>query len=457
MFKAQLDSISKNISNLKVGDSVLARLGRGSLWTLIGFGGNIILRMLSSLILTRIFLPDIFGLMAIITSILIGVQLLSDVGIRNSIIQNPRGEEPTFLRTAWTIQVIRGFVLWLIIYLISKPLADLYNEPDLVRILPFVGITTIISAFASTSMHVITRKLIVGKLIRFELFIQLIGLITTVILALQWRDIWAIIVGNVITTTIATIGSYVYFRGGVVGFQLERPACLDIIHFGKWIFIATTLTFLVGQGDRLLLGTILSKTELGLYNLAVLFSQLSMVVLSALSAKTLVPALSEVNNKDQGQLNNIFHVIQKYLILFILPIILITAIFGNHIIMFFYETPYHSAGWILQILSVGMVIQLLCYSIAPILLSKGDSFSHMISIGSWSFFYITAMIVGYKMSGLVGLIIGISIAPLAWLPIVSYQAGKYIKVNHKLSIIVIISSSIIIGFGWWLVGVNIVI
>ena len=51
--------------------------------------------------------------MALIQTFIIGLQMFSDIGIYPSIIQNKRGEEPDFLNTAWTIQIVRGGVLWL--------------------------------------------------------------------------------------------------------------------------------------------------------------------------------------------------------------------------------------------------------------------------------------------------------------------------------------------------------
>ena len=52
--------------------------------------------------------------MAIVVVFLQLLECFSDVGIGPSIIQSPRGEEPTFRNTAWTIQIIRGGALWVI-------------------------------------------------------------------------------------------------------------------------------------------------------------------------------------------------------------------------------------------------------------------------------------------------------------------------------------------------------
>ncbi len=75
---------------------------RGLLWTMTAYGSNQILRFATNLILTRLLMPEVFGLMALVNSLRVGLELFSDLGIVQNIVQSPRGDRPTFLNTAWT-------------------------------------------------------------------------------------------------------------------------------------------------------------------------------------------------------------------------------------------------------------------------------------------------------------------------------------------------------------------
>jgi len=78
---------------------LLSRAVSGSFATLAGSGVSQLLRFLSNLALTRLLAPEAFGLMTLVTTFMQGLRMFSDLGIGPSVIQSPRGEEPTFLQT----------------------------------------------------------------------------------------------------------------------------------------------------------------------------------------------------------------------------------------------------------------------------------------------------------------------------------------------------------------------
>ncbi|MEM9567949.1 MAG: oligosaccharide flippase family protein, partial [Cyanobacteria bacterium P01_E01_bin.34] len=118
-----MDITSARLSNVISNFSLKSTAVRGVLWTVAAFGSQQVLRFASNLILTRLLIPEFFGLMALVNSLRLGLELFSDVGIGQNIIQSPRGEDPLFLNTAWSIQIIRGILLWLACWAIAQPIA----------------------------------------------------------------------------------------------------------------------------------------------------------------------------------------------------------------------------------------------------------------------------------------------------------------------------------------------
>ena len=92
----------------EVGVSIRSRALRGTLWVLVGNGASQGLRLASNLILSRLLFPEAFGLMAIVNLVTLGLQMISNVGIRPAIIRHAEGDRRDFLDTAWTIHTHKG-------------------------------------------------------------------------------------------------------------------------------------------------------------------------------------------------------------------------------------------------------------------------------------------------------------------------------------------------------------
>lgn len=90
-----------------------ARARSGSIWIVGAFGASQVLRLGLNIVLAALLFEEAFALMAIVTAVMIGLGGFSDIGLQQNVIQSSRGDEPAFLNTAWTMQVIRGVELTL--------------------------------------------------------------------------------------------------------------------------------------------------------------------------------------------------------------------------------------------------------------------------------------------------------------------------------------------------------
>src|ERR1700677_5161062 len=125
-----------------------SRALKGTYFIVAFYGMALGMRFVGSIILTRLFAPELFGLMTLLTTIIVGLTLFSHIGLEDSVIQNLRGDEEPFLNTVWTIQVLRGIGLWLVMMIVAWPVAHFYDQ-RLLWLLPFVGFASVISGFSS--------------------------------------------------------------------------------------------------------------------------------------------------------------------------------------------------------------------------------------------------------------------------------------------------------------------
>src|SRR5262245_13273328 len=132
---------------------------KGAGWTIGAYGVGQLLRLMTNIVLARLLAPELFGIMVIVNSLRTGIDLFSDVGIGQNIVQNKNGDDPLFYNTGWSLQQIRGVLLWLVCFAAAAPLAHLYQAPILISVLPVAAFYFILTGCTSISVPLLQRKL----------------------------------------------------------------------------------------------------------------------------------------------------------------------------------------------------------------------------------------------------------------------------------------------------------
>jgi O-antigen/teichoic acid export membrane protein len=383
---------------------------RGSLWTIAGFGGGQVLRFASNLLLTRLLFPKAFGLMSLINVFMQGLMMFSDVGIGPSIVRSQRGEDHSFLNTAWTIQVVRGIVLWLCMCLLAWPVAHFYGEQQLWLIFPVLGLNALMSGFNSTSMFLAKRQLMIGRLITAQMLSQVVGICTVVAFALAYRSVWALVAGSLVSTFAILLLSHVWLPGPLHRFTLDKDVCRELFGFGKWITLSSAMFFIGSQGDRLFLGKFMDLASLGVYTVAVMLAEPFINVNTQLSYNVLYPAISRAIREDSTRTAAVFYRSRLRLDVMFLPALGLLLALGPWVVEILYDKRYVQAGWILQFLAVRAMVACVARPCEVLMVSLGKSvyaFAQHVARTSW---LIIGVPLGWHFGGLHGLVWAVALS-----------------------------------------------
>lgn len=407
------------------GENIRARAMRSSAMTILGFGGGNVLRLLSNLVLTRLLFPEAFGLMALVQVFLTGLQMFSDIGIKTSIIQSPRGDDPDFLNTAWTLQIARGFVLWLATCLLAWPAARIYDEPMLMQLLPAVGLTILIGGFATTKLATANRHLRLGRQVGIDLGTQAAGIVIMVILAWALRSVWALVIGSFITAILRIILMHRLLPGLPNRLHWDRGAARELIRFGKYIFLSTAAGFLINQGDRAILGGFIPLGQLGVYSVGMLLGTLPLLLARALNGNV-VQVLYRMKPPADSDANRA-HIqrARRLLIAGSLAISVVLSYGGIILIDLLYDPRYHLAGPMIVLFGVAVVPQLVFNGYDGALLANGDSRRFFLLLAGTAMAQTLLMFLIIPWLGVVGAILAPGLAALATYPMKNAFASRY--------------------------------
>jgi O-antigen/teichoic acid export membrane protein len=381
---------------------------KGSAWTVGGYAAEQILRLASNLIITRLLFPEAFGIVAIVWVAVHGLAMLSNIGVEHNVIRHTDGETASFLNTAWTIQICRGFLLWGFSLLIAHPLSDFYQEPLLRTLVPVAGLAAVCDGFSSTSIYVMNRRMKLAEITKLELIAYVFGLVIMNLWAWLYPTIFALVGSYVAARLLRTLLSHVMLPATSLRLEWHRAYSKDFFSFGKWVFLASIMAFLSAQTDRLILGKLIPLETLGVYFVAFTLASALKLMVQRISSKVIFPALVQQSHLSREVLRSRVFDARKYILIVLAIAVSVPVVFGDRIVALLYDDRYIQAGWMLSLLSLGLWPALVPLTVSPFLFVVAKPHYEAFGHGLRFIFMLACAPVGFWMIGLPGAILAIA-------------------------------------------------
>lgn len=401
------------------GSSLRFRAVHSGAWIGAGFVAQKALQLGSNLVLTRLLFPEAFGLMALATVFLVGLAMFSDIGLKPAVIRDPRGDDPKFLNTAWTIQAGRGIALCAIGAAIAYPVSLIYGEPILFPLLAVLSTTAAINGFTSISTATAERRLDFRVTTIVQLLGQASSIVLLVIFAYVWRSVWALAAANVASSIVTVVIGYVFLPAHTHRIEIDDDSTRSLFKFGRWILFSTLATYLGGEGLRAVQGALLTPGEFGVlaiaYTIASIPNDLSMKLVASIG----LPALAETHRISPQNSFAVLRSLRLRALIISLSLSSVVIIGGEPIIKLMYDDRYHSAGQYLVALSLSNAVGSINTGYSSAILALGEARSYFFLMVVIAISRIIGVLSGYHLDGLMGMLFGIGAAnafttPLCW-------------------------------------------
>ena len=276
------------------GEPLSQRVARGGVWV---FALRMISRGLALariVVLARLLSPNDFGLMGIALLTISILETFSQTGFRAALVQKKEDIE-AYLDTAWTVSVIRGVILFFMLFLITPHTAHFFDAPSATPIIRLIGLSILLRGFTNIGVVYFQKEFEFNRELFYQLGGDLAELAVTVPLAFILRSVWALVFGALAGGFVSLIMSYVLhpYRPSI---RFEREKFEDLFNFGKWILCSYVLTFLLVQGDDIFVGKLLGVTALGFYQMAYSISNLPATEITEGISRVTFPAYSKLQD-----------------------------------------------------------------------------------------------------------------------------------------------------------------
>ncbi|MEM6292657.1 MAG: oligosaccharide flippase family protein [Myxococcota bacterium] len=422
---------------------------KGTVWVFGAFGVQQVARLGGNVLLTRLLFPEAFGIMRVLNVVVAIVGMLSDAGLRGSIIFHKRGDDPDFYNTAWTLQCLRGVVVAAVVAALAVPLASFYALPELAILLPVVGASMIFRGAQSTAVFTLSRRVQPKPFALLDVSIRIAALVITVVLAVFWKSVWVLALGMVLTNVGHGFFTHFLIKGYRNRWRWDKDAVRDQISFGKWVFISSALAALLGQGGSMVVAKLLSETLLGVYSMALMLSEAPVQALNAVARSVLQPLYAKFVNGDKAQFRGRLFRVRAALLALFLPVLWVPGVFGQEIVDLLFDERYAQAGWMLRVLMPGVIGTSIIATVELLFVASGESRTHLVHKAWGAGLFVVGLAVGWHYGEFPGLLIGYSAGRVAgYLPMAVLLArrGAWLP---KLDGLAFLSSALVLGLGFY--------
>lgn len=393
-----------------------------------------ILRIGRIMVLTRLLVPEEFGLIAMVMMSIVMVESITDAGIRLSVIQHKDGADKNYLNAAWWIQFGRGACIFALSAIVAPFIAAFYEKPELTNLLRVSFVVILVSGIVSPRVHLLEREFRFGKWVSLSFLSAVVGTAVTIALAFYLHNVWAVVYGNIIERT-----SYCIITFLVCPFfprlPIDRESLKKIIGFAKGILGLSFLNLIAKQADIIVLGKVVSSASLGFYYLALKLAEQPMNFFARIVSPVLLPAFAK-KQSEPDSLRQALYSVNRLVSIIVLPLACLVSAYSDPLLAVIYGSQYSVAAQVLSILSITIFFKIQIVVLTQMLFGLGLPHLHRKASFYRSIFIVATIypaVMIYSVNGaaltiLMGNVILLTFQILILKNRLSFTFSKYIRI-----------------------------
>jgi O-antigen/teichoic acid export membrane protein len=329
------------------------------------------LRLGSNLVLAHLLIPRDFGLVGITTLVATALALLAETGAWLGIVRQGSNLTREWLDQMWTLQAMRGVLLWLIALAIAPIVSKAYGEPELRLLLPVANLWLVILSLESLYPFVRYKDLKPGLGLLLQLLTQVVGAIISIIGALIYPSPWALVGGLLAGAAAATIMGHVWS-----GAPLPRPHMTRAFLRQQWklaslLIVSTALSFLGSQIDRLLFPGWFGTDAFGVYSVALTLGLVPLTLGQRWADSLYLPAVAKLSEAESPSAEHQLRSLGRIVVIYAAVASGLVAGVGMPFFEALYPRRFAPAATFIEVLAVTVYATFITYLHRRTLLAQG--------------------------------------------------------------------------------------
>lgn len=320
------------------------------------------------IVIGRILAPSDFGLMGIALLTMSTLDTFSTTGFNQALIQK-KENTGDYLDAAWTVLIIRGLIVLIILYLIAPFVAVFFHAPKVQSIIRVLGLTFFIASFENIGILYFQKELEFQKVFIYRFMGIFTNFIIAILAALILRSVWALVLGLFAEKVVNLMVSYIIhpYRPHL---SKDFEKTKELFHFGRWVLGANILTFLGDHIDDILVGRLLSAVALGFYQMAYRISNILETEITRVISGVAFPAYAKIQD-EKTRVQKAYLRIMRLTIAISLPVTFAMVLLAPEFTLIFLSEKWMPIVTPMQLLAVAGLIKSIASTGSPLFIGSG--------------------------------------------------------------------------------------
>ncbi len=275
---------------------------------------------ISSMILARILVPEVFGIVASVNMVLSFCDVFADAGFQKYIIQNTtedQEESDKIATVAFWTNLILSVAIWMVVCVFASPIAKLVGceGHDLAVCIACIHLP--LHAFSSIPNAKLKREMDFRTLFVVRLVSIFTPFAITLPIALITKSYWALIIGNLVNNFLVAVVALCKVKWKPKLYYSFHKL-KEMLSFSLWSMLESILVWLINWGDMFIVTMFLTPHYLGIYKTSINMVNSILAVISSSLMPVMLSALSRLQD-NQEEFKRVYHQISFYSGLLLLP------------------------------------------------------------------------------------------------------------------------------------------
>lgn len=272
-----------------------------------------------SVILARLLTPNDFGLVAIVLVFSTIFQAINESGFNTALVHK-QDRDALDLSTAFVTNLAIGIVSYFILFFCAPLIASFYENDCLINIMRLCSLSLIINAFGLIPIAIFTIRVDFKTQARASFTAATVSGIVGIIAAYFLKNVYAIVIQHLTMTIVYVSLMWIFVKYRLsIQFSIERFKSLW--NYAYKLILARLISLIFDDIYSLAIGKLYTPAQLGFYNRANSFRQVSSKNIINIVQRVSVPLLCE-NQKDNAAMVRVHLKFMKTTALMVFPIVM---------------------------------------------------------------------------------------------------------------------------------------